>query len=450
MKALQAIAREPWAILPDALEQILAIAQREAGDPEALAARLGRPLDNTRTVTMRDGVAVVPVIGPIFQRANLFTEISGATSIELLARDFTAALDDPAVRAIALEIDSPGGQVAGTSEFADMVYQARGQKPITAYISARGASGAYWIASAADRIVVADTALVGSIGVVSAIRPPRDDGSIEIVSSRAPNKRIDIASDDGRAQVQALVDRLETVFIDTVARNRGLDADTVVVDFGAGGLLVGSDAVDAGMADAVGSFESILAGLAGPTRGYGGNLMPTANQADQQTPAITLDLIKSQYPDIATALRAEGEATADDLLEQARTEGASAERERIQAVFEQGQQLRGHDALIQRLMFDGTTSGPQAAVQILAAEKQARGTALADLRADAPRPAPAASDEPDSGAGVDKSAPIEERCKAEWNRSQDLRAEFGSLDAYTAFKRAEESGRVRVLSRKAG
>lgn len=95
-RAFELAAARPWLMLPDALETLMAVADRQ-GNPEALEARLGRPLDNTRTVTVRDGVAVIPVVGPIFRYANLLTRISGATSTQELATDFQAALDDPAI-----------------------------------------------------------------------------------------------------------------------------------------------------------------------------------------------------------------------------------------------------------------------------------------------------------------------------------------------------------------
>ena len=77
-RALELAAGRPWLMLPEALDTLLAIADRQ-GNPEALEAKLGRELDNSRTVTVRDGVAIVPVTGPIFRYANLFTRVSGAT-----------------------------------------------------------------------------------------------------------------------------------------------------------------------------------------------------------------------------------------------------------------------------------------------------------------------------------------------------------------------------------
>lgn len=259
-RALQLVMAEPWAILPESLEQIIDIAARVNDSPEAVAARLGRPLENTRDVEYRDGLAIVPVIGPIFRRANLFTEISGATSLEILARDFNAALSNDTVNSIVLDISSPGGQAAGISEFAAMVRASH--KPVTAYVGDTGASAAYWIASAAHEVVVSDTSILGSIGVVASFRP-NNDGKIKIVSSQSPMKQADPTTEQGRAEVQRVVDDLAAVFVASIAMFRGVSSETVLSDFGKGSVLVGKNAVAAGMADRIGSFESIVAGLSG-------------------------------------------------------------------------------------------------------------------------------------------------------------------------------------------
>ncbi|TFH84697.1 S49 family peptidase, partial [Billgrantia azerbaijanica] len=258
-------ASRTWLMTAEALDTLLAVADRQ-GDVEALEARLGRPLDNTRSVSVRDGVAVIPVTGPIFRRANLFTEISGATSTEVLATDIQAALDDPSVRALVLDVDSPGGDATGINELSDLIYQARGQKPLKAYVGGMGASAAYWIASAADEVVVDDTAQLGSVGVVLNIRTREDrpgEKTYEVVSSNAPNKRPDLESEAGRAQLQERVDELAAVFLDKVARHRGLPRDEVNDRFRQGGIATGALAVEAGMADRLGSLESLIAELAG-------------------------------------------------------------------------------------------------------------------------------------------------------------------------------------------
>ncbi len=254
----------PWAITREALQGMLTIAARENLPIEAVEAQLGRPLDNTHTVTYRDGVATIPVEGPIFRRADMFTRVSGATDIGTLARDLTAALDNPGISSILFAIDSPGGEVNGVAEFSDMVYNARGRKPLVAYISDMGASAAYWIASACDEIVVAQTAAVGSIGVVAAVPDPNKQTArtIEFVSSQSPDKRPDPTTDRGKAQVQAHVDGLADIFVDAVARHRGVARARVLSDFGQGGILLGQQAARAGLVDRVGSYEALVSDLA--------------------------------------------------------------------------------------------------------------------------------------------------------------------------------------------
>jgi len=253
----------PWAIRPTMLATILAIANGEGPGPEAVSRELGRPLDNTRAVTLRGSVAVVPVTGPIFRRANMLTEISGATSVEILARDINTALADPNVRAVVLDVDSPGGEVTGIHELADMLYAARGGKPIVAYAGGSCASAAYWLASACEQLVVDATAQVGSIGVVASVPNPAADsaGKLEFVSSQSPGKHPDLRTDEGRAILQSKVDTLAGIFVDDVARNRHCAAAKVLSDFGRGGELFGAAAVAAGMADALGSLEGVIASL---------------------------------------------------------------------------------------------------------------------------------------------------------------------------------------------
>lgn len=262
------ILSQPWAITEQALGVILSVAERVNESPEAVEAKIGRPLDNTRETIIRDGVAIIPVTGPISRYANFFTEISGGTTIDDLAKDFRTALDDRSVRAIVLGMDTPGGAVSGVNEFASHVAAARGQgKPIVAYVGNLAASAGYWIASAADMIVADPTAMLGSIGVVAGVRKPADSKpgmarTVEFVSSQSPRKRPDPETEAGKSQIQSEVDDLADVFIDTVARNRAVDRASVIADFGGGGILVGAKAVDAGMADGLGSLEHVIACLA--------------------------------------------------------------------------------------------------------------------------------------------------------------------------------------------
>lgn len=255
------LTNEPWATTSDTLENIINIAQRQNANPAAIAAQLGRKLQNTYAVSIRNNVAIIPIRGPLFRYANIFTAISGATSYELLARDFNSALVDESVKAILFDIDSPGGEVNGCSELADMIYSARGKKPIIAYASGNCCSGAYWIAAACDEIVVTDTAVVGSIGVVAVYEREDDKNKIEIVSSQSPLKRINPDTPEGQSKLQARLDTLAEVFINKIATYRDTSTETVIKDFGQGDVFIGRKAIWQGLANRQSSFERILTDL---------------------------------------------------------------------------------------------------------------------------------------------------------------------------------------------
>jgi signal peptide peptidase SppA len=272
---LVAMSRTAWAMTDRMMKIGIAVLSRDQwfGElrREALEATEGQPLKNTKCATVRDGVAVVPVVGPIFRRADAFEEMCGGESAtyEALRKDFQKAIDDPMVRAIVLDIDSPGGEVNGCDELAQAVYDARGKKPIVAYVGGMGASAAYWIASAADEIVAAPTAELGSIGVRSGYID--DSKALEkagfkewvFVASQSPKKSFDPNVEGDRERLQVVLDDLADVFIARVARNRGVTAEKVMKFYGQGDVMVGERAVAAGLADRLGSFESLLAEVSG-------------------------------------------------------------------------------------------------------------------------------------------------------------------------------------------
>jgi signal peptide peptidase SppA len=271
---LAEIQERPWAITQAAMSTILDIVERSACDVDAVAARIGKPLENTGgRVEMHGNVAVLGVEGPLFRYANIFTAISGATSIENLSKDFKAALDNPMVSQIVLNVNSPGGQVDGINEFADQVRAGAAKKPVTAYVDGLAASGGYWLASAASQIIANESAFLGSIGVVVSVTDNRDAQErqgvkrYEIVSTQSPLKRTDIRTDEGRAQLSAIADSLAGLFIGRVAQFRGTTADDVMSNFGRGAMLPARAAIAAGMADGIGSFEPLMSRMVdSPTR----------------------------------------------------------------------------------------------------------------------------------------------------------------------------------------
>jgi signal peptide peptidase SppA len=247
----------------DRLDSLLSAESKER--PASMLATPGQRLEGTRYVEMRGSIAVIDVNGIIAKRMDMFDEVCfGGTSTEKLMKDFKVAMDDPKVESIVMNIDSPGGEAFGINELAQSIYDARGRKPIKAYVGGLGCSGAYWIASAADEVISDKSALLGSIGVVTAWTDDTEMYKMlgirkeTIVSSNAPKKRLNFDEPGDRAELQKELDSIEKVFHKAVARNRGVKIEQVINDFNQGGVLAGKDAVDSGMADRVGSLEGVI------------------------------------------------------------------------------------------------------------------------------------------------------------------------------------------------
>ncbi|MEB2855500.1 S49 family peptidase [Pseudomonas atacamensis] len=377
-RAFELAASQPWLMLPGALDNLLTIADR-MGDPAALETRTGMRLDNSRTVSVRNGVAIIPVVGPVFRYANLFTEISGATSTQVLATDLQTALDDPKISAIILNIDSPGGVAAGINELADQIHAARYRKRIVAYIGGTGASAAYWIASAASEIVIDETALAGSIGVVVEAVVGGEEGNgrkrYQIVSRNAPNKRVDLSTEEGRAKVGETVDAMGDVFVAKVARNLGVEPERVPEMGDFGGLRVGAAAVESGLAHRLGSLETLITELAKPAttqpRKY--NMTTVSSTAELRealaagTDPQTIEIAQANQPDL------------ESIRTQSREEGATAERQRITGI--NAMASKGFETEIAAAIEAGTTV-EATALQLFKAA-QDRGISLNAIKADA-------------------------------------------------------------------
>ena len=361
--------RQPWLITPTWLSSM--IDQANQVGPEAVAVTQGEALDGTDLVEIRGNVAVVHIQGPILRYSGLFTRFYRCTPIDVLARDLRAAVESPEVGAILLNIDSPGGQVNGTHEMAEMIYQARQVKPVKAYVGGMGTSAAYWLATSAGELVLDATAEVGSIGVVVVYTDWRKFDEkigvkeIEIVNSSSPKKWPDPATESGQEQIRAQLEALAEVFIGTVARNRGVSAETVQKDFGQGDIIIGARAVELGMADRLGSFEEVLAEL-------------SISQDREGKMEITLEMLMENNPELAEALRKEG---FDQGLAKGLDQGRAEERERIKGI--ESLNLPGQETLIDKFKFEEPIGPEQAAVRILQAEKVQRDRFAADMAADA-------------------------------------------------------------------
>ena len=238
-----------WAIEPTAFKSVMDIIDKT--DFNAISKKSFDSLDNPNenVLSVKDGVAQIPVKGVLSKESpgGFFRMLFGASSSYLGIVDaISQAENNPEVKSILLDIDSPGGSVIGAFDAAEAVRDAK--KPVTAFINGLTASAAYLIASQADKIVAKNDAdIVGSIGVLS--RKHVSDQVIEITSTNAPNKSPDVQTQQGIDVVKSELDMMHNLMAEMIAKGRGVDVQIVNSEFGRGGVVTANIAVNRGMID---------------------------------------------------------------------------------------------------------------------------------------------------------------------------------------------------------
>lgn len=405
---------------------------------------------------VQDGVAVIGIYGPLMHRLFASDYPSGGpTTYGEIATAFETAMADDGVQSILLDLDSPGGEVAGVFDLADRIYQARSIKPSTAVINEMAYSAGYLLASAAGRIVIPRTGGAGSVGVIAThadFSRAEDKAGITVTHVFAGARKADWSqhsplSAEAHALLQESVNESYTIFTETVARNRGMTVDAVRAT--EAGCFDGKKAVAVGFADEVATVAQGFQ-IARQTKG---RTVISAKKTITQKGAgpMTKEELQQNHPDLYQAILDDGKAQAATdpaAIEAARQEGAEAERQRIQAI--EAIATPGHEKLLASLKFDGKTTAAEAALQVLGAENQMRQGALERMKSEANPAVPATATGEESGSqGVDENAPLEEQAKAEWDKSAALRSEFGNkFEAYVAYRRSVESGRAKILGSK--
>jgi signal peptide peptidase SppA len=261
---------KPWAIRQGALDALAEKFKGFRGESPEIEAAIRLAVTSTPDeYQVVNGVAIMPISGPITKQASFFSAIFGMTALDDLQVQFNQALNDPDVQAIVLDVNSPGGTVSGVDALSQMIYSARGDKPIIAFADGCMASAAYWLGSAADIIVAEKTAIVGSIGTLTMHKDLSEADKLAGVKRTyiASGKFKALANDaeplglDGRQMLQDMTDYLYAIFVEAVAKNRGVPVETVVENMADGRDFVGQQAVDAGLADTIGTMDTAI-GLA--------------------------------------------------------------------------------------------------------------------------------------------------------------------------------------------
>lgn len=225
--------------------------------PALNGARDGLPLRLTQ------GVAVIPVMGPMIRRAGPMARMFGIVGTDSVRLAIEAALADDDVREILLRFDSPGGSVSGLDQAGDVINAA--EKPIIAQVEGMAASAAYYLASQADQVFVGRSDLVGSIGtrmLLYDFSKAFEEAGIEPVvidtgdfkSAGAPGTEI---TDAQRNDFQRIVDFYFADFVSVVARGRNM-TEQQVREVADGRMFTPQEAQESGLIDGVSTLEQTL------------------------------------------------------------------------------------------------------------------------------------------------------------------------------------------------
>ena len=361
------IFNQPLLVEPSAAEVLVSgLADRFAVEPlvEVDASRfVGRPSgprgEDGRVLPMyreQDGVALISVLGELVNRGAWIGASSGLTSYEGLAAQLDAA-GAPQVRAVILDLNSPGGEASGAMEIAAKVRALAAQKPVYAFVNGQAASAAYAIASGASKIVTTPSGALGSIGVVwmhldrsaqvekSGVKPTL----LTAGAYKADGHPFAALPDDARKRIQARIDDVYDLFVRTVAAHRGMTLKAVRGT--EAGIFMGQGAVDAGLADAVGGLDDVFAMIA----------------ADLQQQSM--NALELSARDIRGTIMTENAVTAADVAcarDEAHAEGRAAERVRISAILGHAS-AQGRETLARHFAFATAIDAEDAAAALAAA-----------------------------------------------------------------------------------
>lgn len=217
----------------------------------------------------KGSAAVIHIKGFLAYGYDFWMWLMDGSSYSGVINKIRAAAADSGVTKIVLNVNSPGGGTIGVVEASNAIFEARKAKEVVAVVNPEAASAGYWLASQAERIVAMESGYVGSVGaeidyrsVANMMTQAGIDMAI-IRSGVSPDKNIghpyEPISEEAKAYFQGLVDYAADGFINHVARGRGVSAATVKTNYGKGRMFFGSQALEAGMIDEIGTLESVLA-----------------------------------------------------------------------------------------------------------------------------------------------------------------------------------------------
>lgn len=309
--------------------------------------------DRSKPFAFASGLAVIPVWGSLLHRDNWCDQYG--TGYDYISSRFSAAVADPDVKGIVLDVNSPGGHVRGNFELADMIFAARAVKPSLAMVDGMAYSGGYSIGSSATRMVSIPSGGIGSVGVVMmhvSVQELMSKWGVDINFIHAGKHKVDgnpfaALPEDVRERFQASVNKSYENFVSLVARNRGMDAEKVratealCYDADAALALGLIDAIQT-PAEALAAFRQELDGSnTNPTQG----VTKMENENEQQAGGV--ENVTANNTAAAPATPATAEAPSKDA--------ATAERERVAGIIG-CEEAKGREALAQHFAFKTSMS----------------------------------------------------------------------------------------------
>jgi len=248
------------------------------------------------------GVGIMPIYGPIFPKANLMTEVSGATNLQNVRADLQSLLSDDKVKTIIMDIDSPGGSANMIEETGDLIREAREQKPIIAVANTDANSGAFWLGSQASEFYATPSGKFGSIGVYTvhedkSQQNERDGRKVTYISAgkfKTAGNPDEPLTGEAREYIQEHVDETMDKFVGAVSEGRRLDKESVM-PFADGRIFSADKALSMGMIDGVKSLDAVVDGTL--AENYTPRIRSTL-QGAMTKHRQSVDMLKAEHADI--------------------------------------------------------------------------------------------------------------------------------------------------------
>lgn len=281
-------------------------------------------------------VAIIPIFDTLVHRHSMMQSESGMTSYLYIRNTFRQAMANKDISSIILHVDSSGGEVSGNFDLADEIYNARGTKPIIAFVDEYALSGGYSVASAANMIIIPRTGVAGSVGVLmrhANLKKYNEQRGIEYTTLYAGARKIDFTPDEPLTEEaynvgMDIVNRHYEVFVETVARNRNLTKQHVKGT--EAGIYWGKQAIDAGLADRIGTLDDAITEALSVSR-TGARSISTKGILPGKENTMerfeTLAALVAEYPDFAAQLREEGKHSVN--VDETVSTAVAAETDRI-------------------------------------------------------------------------------------------------------------------------